>query len=122
MIRFISCELNRHQKGDDMKQLVKLNKRPRCGGREFTYALRYKGEDGKRKCESLGHTNQRKAERQRAQKERELRMGYIEPGSMRLKDFTKDSLARTGNQIRESTRIDYEQAMECFIPDFPSKQ
>jgi hypothetical protein len=33
MIRFISCELNRHQKGNDMKQLVKLNKRPRCGGR-----------------------------------------------------------------------------------------
>ena len=73
MIRFISCELNRHQKGDDMKQLVKLNKRPRCGGREFTYALRYRSEDGKRRCESLGHTNQRKAERQRVQKEKELR-------------------------------------------------
>ena len=46
-----------------MKQLVKLNKRPQCGGRKFTYTLRYKGEDGKRKCETLGHTNQRKAER-----------------------------------------------------------
>ncbi len=115
MIRFISCELNRHQKGDDMKQLVKLNKRPRCGGREFTYALRYKGEGGKRKCETLGHTNQRKAEKQRAQKERELRMGYIEPGSMRLKDFTKDSLARTGDQIRESTRRIAEAAMNDFI-------
>ncbi len=67
-----------------MKQLVKLNKRPRCGGRKFTYALRYNGKDGKRKCETLGHTNQRKAERQRDQKEKELRMGYVAPDSMRL--------------------------------------
>ena len=98
-----------------MKQLVKLNKRPRRGGREFTYALRYKGEDGKRRCESLGHTDQRKAERQRAQKEKELRMGYFEPGSMRLRDFTKDCLARTGDQIRESTRRIAEAAMNDFI-------
>jgi integrase len=98
-----------------MKQLVKLNKRPRCGGREFTYALRYVGQDGKRRCESLGHTNQRRAERQRAQKEKELRMGYVEPGSMRLRDFTRDSLARTGDQIRESTRRIAEAAMDDFI-------
>jgi integrase len=98
-----------------MKQLVKLNKRPRRGGRKFTYALRYNGEDGKRKCESLGHANQRKAERQCAQKEKELRMGYFEPGSMRLNDFMEDSLAKTGDQIRESTRIDYREAMEDFI-------
>lgn len=98
-----------------MKQLVKLNKRPRRGGREFVYALRYRGEDGKRKCESLGHTDQRKAERQRAQKEKELRMGYVEPGSMRLRDFTKDSLVRTGDQIRESTRRETESAMRDFI-------
>lgn len=98
-----------------MKQLVKLNRRPRCGGREFTYALRYTGEDGKRKCESLGHTDRRKAERQRAQKEKELRMGYVEPGSMRLRDFTKDSIARTGDQIRESTRCETESAMRDFM-------
>jgi integrase len=98
-----------------MKQLVKLNRRPRCGGREFTYALRYTGEDGKRKCESLGHTDQRKAERQRAQKEKELRMGYVEPGSMRLRDFMMDSLARTGDQVRESTRRVTEGAMSDFI-------
>jgi len=98
-----------------MKQLVKLNKRPRRGGREFTYALRYQDEKGKRKCESLGHTDQRKAERQRAQKEKELRMGYVEPGSMRLRDFTKNSLARTGDQIRESTRRETESAMKDFI-------
>ena len=115
MIRFISCELNRHQKGDDMKQLVKLNKRPRRSGQTFTYALRYQGEDGKRKCESLGHTNLRKAERQRAMKEKELRMGYFEPESMRLSDFVEDSLARTGDQIRESTRVITRVAMNDFI-------
>lgn len=51
----------------------------------------------------------------RVQKEKELRMGYVEPGSMRLKDFMEDSLAKTGDQIRESTRIDYREAMEDFI-------
>ena len=87
-----------------MKQKVKLNKRSRRSGRTFTYALRYKDENGKQKCESLGHTNRRKAEQQRAQKEKELRMGCVEPNSMKLIDFLEDSLARTGDQIRESTR------------------
>jgi len=47
--------------------------------------------------------------------ERELRMGIVEPGSMKLRDFMKDSLARTGDQIRESTRIDYEHSMNELI-------
>lgn len=47
-----------------MKQLVKLNKWPRCGGRKFIYALRCNGKDGKRKGETLGHANQLKTERQ----------------------------------------------------------
>ena len=98
-----------------MKQLVKLNKRPRCGGRKFTYALRYVGRDGKRKCESLGHSNLRKAERQCAQKEKELRMGYVAPESMKLMDFLEDSLARTGDQIRESTQRETKSAMKDFI-------
>jgi integrase len=98
-----------------MRQLVKLNKRPRRGGREFTYALRYTGEDGKRRCESLGHTDRRKAQKQRAQKEKELRMGYIEPSSMRLADFMEDSLARTGDQIRESTKVITMVSMKDFI-------
>lgn len=46
-----------------MKQLVKLNKRPTWDGRGFTYFLRYEGEDGKRKWETLGHADQRKAEK-----------------------------------------------------------
>ena len=62
-----------------MKQLVKLNKRPLCGGQKFTYVLRYIGEEGKRKWETLGHADQRRAEKQRVQKEKELRMGYVEP-------------------------------------------
>ena len=98
-----------------MKQLVKLNKRPTWDGRGFTYFLRYEGEDGKRKWETLGHTDRRKAEKQRAQKERELRMGYVEPSSMRLRDFMEDSLVRTGDQIRQSTRRIAETAMNNFI-------
>jgi integrase len=95
-------------------QLVKLNKRPLCSGRKFTYVLRYT-EYGKRKWKTLGHTDRRKAERQRTQKEKELRMGYIEPSSMRLRDFMVDSFVKTGDQIRESTRRIAEAAMNDFI-------
>jgi len=98
-----------------MKQLVKLHKRPSRDGQRFTFFLRYEGENGKRKWETLGHGDQRKAERQRAQKEKELRMGYIEPDSMRLRDFIEDSLARTGDQIRESTQVVVKVAMNDFI-------
>lgn len=98
-----------------MKQLVKLHKRPSRDGQRFSFFLRYEGKNGKRKWETLGHADYRKAKRQRDQKEKELQIGYVEPDSMRLKDFVKDSLIRTGDQIRESTRIDYEKAMEDFI-------
>ncbi|MBW8002932.1 MAG: hypothetical protein FVQ80_13080 [Planctomycetes bacterium] len=47
-----------------MKQLVKLNKRPTWDGCGFTYFLRYEGENGKRRWETLGHANLRKAEKQ----------------------------------------------------------
>lgn len=96
-----------------MKQLVKLNKRPLSNG--FTFVLRYIGENGKRKWETLGHANRRKAEKQCAQREKELRMGYIKPGSLTLKEFVKDSLAKTGNQIRESTQEEYDAAMKDFV-------
>ena len=98
-----------------MKKLVKLNKRPLCGGRKFTYVLRYEDENGKRRWETLGHTDRKKAEKQQAQKEKELRMGCLEPCSMRLRDFLTDSLARTGDQVRESTRRVTEDAMSDFI-------
>ena len=62
-----------------------------------------------------GHTDARKGERQRVQLERELRMGIVEPDSMKLTHFMEDSLAKTGDQIRESTRKDYEYAMKHFV-------
>lgn len=65
-----------------MKTLVKLNRQPLRGGQKFTYVLRYKDENGKRKWETLGHADRRKAEKQHAQKEKEFRMGYIESGSI----------------------------------------
>ncbi|MCX5635450.1 MAG: tyrosine-type recombinase/integrase [Planctomycetota bacterium] len=98
-----------------MKELVRLNKRPSSDGSSFTYLLRYTDECGKRRWDTLGHSDGRKAEKQRSQKEKELRMGYVESGSMRLRDFMKDSLTKTGDQIRETTRIDYQEAMEDFI-------
>ena len=42
-------------------------------------------------------------------------MGYIEPDSMRLRDFMEDSMTRTGDQLRESTRVVVKVAMNDFI-------
>ena len=98
-----------------MKQLVKLWERPSQDGTKFRYYLLYTDNDGKRKQKSLGHSDRRRAERQRAQFERKFRAGVVEPGSMRLSDFLEDSLVRTGDQIRHSTRIEYRSAMLDFI-------
>jgi len=97
------------------KQLVRLWKRPSYDGKKFTFYFLYTDEQGRRRQKSLGHTDARRAERQRAQFERELRMGILEPDSMKLRDFVEDSLMRTGDQIRESTRREYKSAMEDFI-------
>ena len=96
-------------------KLVTLWERPSSDGKGFTYYLLYTDENGKRRQRSLAHADSRKAERQRAIFERHLRMGQVEPGSLKLEDFVKDSLARTGNQIRESTQAEYRQAMNDFI-------
>lgn len=98
-----------------MNELVKLRTRTSRDGRTFKYLLDYVDEDGKRHRPSLGHADRRKAERQRAQRERELRMGIVAPESMKLSDFVKDSLMRTGNQIRGSTCEEYAQAARDFI-------
>ena len=98
-----------------MKQLVRLWERPSSDGERFTYYLLYTDEQGKRKQKSLGHADRRKAERQKAQFERKLVMGIVEPGSMRLSDFLEDSLAQTGNQIRESTHDECRYAMNHLI-------
>lgn len=97
------------------KELVRLRRRPSRDGKRFVLLLDYVDENGKRKRVSLGHADSRKADRQRAQKERELRMGIVVPGSMKLSDFLEDSLTRTGNQIRESTGQECECAMKHFI-------
>jgi len=97
------------------KELVKVRTRPSRDGKRFVYLLDYVDESGKRKRLSLGHADRRKAERQRAQKEREARMGVTVPGPMKLTVFLADCLDRTGDQIRPSTRREYEHAMEHFI-------
>lgn len=97
------------------KKLVRLRTRPSRDGSSFTYLIDYVEENGKRRQISLGHADRKKAERQRTQKEREVRMGIVEPESMRLSDFLEDSLSRTGNQIRESTHDECRYAMNHFI-------
>ena len=90
-----------------MKQLVKLWERPSSDGKRFRYYLLYTDDEGKRRQKSLGHSDRRKAERQRAQLEHEFRAGVVGPESMRLREFMERSLATTGNQIRLSTQIEY---------------
>lgn len=99
----------------NMKKLVRLWKRPSRDGKQFAYVLIYKDERGKRKFESLGHTDSRKAESQRAQKERELRMGASEPDSMKLSEFLEDSLIRTRGRVRDATLKKYDSAMRELI-------
>ena len=98
-----------------MTELVRLKTRPSRDGRSFKYYIEYTNENGQRKRISLAHSDKRKAERQRAQKERELRMGVIAPESMKLTDFLKDSLQRTRRQVRESTLYQAKIAMRHFI-------
>ena len=98
-----------------MKQLVRLRMRPSRDGSSFAYFIDYKDENGNRRRLSLGHADRQKAKRQQVQKERELRLGIPDPPSMRLSDFMTDSLARTGDQIRESTREEYSRTMRDFI-------
>ena len=98
-----------------MQKLVRLWKRPSRDGTRFTLVLIYRDEQGKKRFESLGHADSRKAERQRAQKERELRMGIVEPGSMKLSEFLADSLERTRGQVRNSTLTEASGGMRHLI-------
>jgi integrase len=98
-----------------MKELVRLRTRPSRDGRRFTYMLDYVDENGKRRRTSLAHADKRRAERQRVQRERELRMGIVAPASTTLSEFLVDSRLRTGDQVRESTHYEYGSAMEQFI-------
>jgi len=99
-----------------MKTLVRLWKRPSYDGSRFSYSLIYYDQNARRRQKALGHADARKAERQRAQLERELRMGVVEPGSMKPSEFLKDSLERTRGQVRESTLQEMSIAMKQFSP------
>ena len=82
-----------------MKELVRLRMRPSRNKKSFRYMLDYVDQSGKRRQISLGHADKRRAERQRYEKELELRMKVAEPISMRLTDFFQDSLMRTKGQV-----------------------
>jgi integrase len=97
-----------------MKQLVKLWERPSFDGKKFRYYLLFTDDEGKRRQKSLGHANRQKAERERAQLERHLQMALSDACPMSLKQFVEVSLARTGDQIRESTQREYRAAMKDF--------
>jgi len=98
-----------------MKQLVKLWERPSSDGKKFRYYLLYTDDAGRRRQKSLGHADRQKAKRECAQLERHLQMAQSDAYPMTLKQFTEVSLARTGDQIRESTQREYRAAMKDFI-------
>jgi integrase len=97
-----------------MKQLVRLRMRPSRDRKSFRYILDYVGRDGKRHQTSLGHTDKRKAERQRYEKELELRVNVAGPISMRLTDFFQDNISRTKGQVRTTTLNDTAKTMRDF--------
>ena len=97
------------------KQLVRLWKRPSYDGKKFTFYFLYTDEQGRRRQKSLGHTDARKAERQRAQFERELVMGISEPTRITLSELLVDYLERTRTQIELSTAKAATYAMRDFI-------
>lgn len=105
------------QKGGNFmsKQLVNLRNRLSRDRNRITYFLDFIDEQGKRQRLSLGHSNKRLAEKQRAEKEHELLRGVVTPESMKLSKFMEDSLTKTGKQIRQSSKIEYERAMNHFI-------
>jgi integrase len=105
----------RQERRLSMKELVRLKTRLPRDGKRFTYRLEYVDDTGKRRRISLGHYDRRKAERQRAQRERELRMGISEPAPMKLGEFWEDCRNRTRGQVRESTITDRDTAMRQLI-------
>lgn len=98
-----------------MKQLVRLRKRSSRDGCSFKYFIDFIDENNKRRQISLGHADKKKAERQRLEKEQQLRMGVTEPESMRLLNFLDNSIKRTRGQVRESSVRETRMAMKDFI-------
>ena len=98
-----------------MKELVRLRMRPSRDRKSFRYMLDYVDCDGRRRQISLGHTDRRQAERQRQEKELELRVNITGPVSMRLSDFFRDSLMRTNGQVRATTLSETRRSMKDFV-------
>jgi integrase len=98
-----------------MKQLVRLRMRPSRDRKSFRYMLDFVNQDGRRRQISLGHADKRRAERQRQEKELELRMNVAEPLAMTLSDFFRDSLARTKGQVRATSLGETKRSMKDFV-------
>jgi integrase len=77
--------------------------------------LDYVAQDARRHQISLGHADKRRAERQRHEKELELRVNVTGPVSMRLTDFFRDSLGRTKGQVRATTLGETARSMKDFV-------
>jgi len=98
-----------------VEELVRLRMRPSRDKQCFRYMLDYVDRDGKRRQVSLGHADKRRAERQRREKELELRADVVGPVSMKLTDFFEDSIERTKGQVRSSTLRETEKVMNDFV-------
>ena len=85
-----------------MKRLVKTWLRRNRKG-SYVYYLRWIGEDGREKYQSLGHCDKRLAERQRREKELELVRFVEQPQTMKLSELLEDYVQRTRTQIERST-------------------
>lgn len=97
------------------KELVKVwERQSQCNG-QFTYYLVYSDLNGKRRMQSLGHHDERKAQRERAQLEAKLYNGYFRNKTMRLSELLTDCIERTKLQVRENTLCEYKSAMKSFI-------
>jgi hypothetical protein len=77
-----------------MKELVRLRMRPSRDRKSFRYMLDYVDQNGRRWQISLGHADRRQAERQKHEKELELRVNVTDPVSMKLTDFFRDRVWR----------------------------
>ncbi len=98
-----------------MKKLVRLRMKPSRDGKSFRYMLDYVDHHGRRRQISLGHTDKRRAERQRYEKELELRVNVTGPVSMKLSDFFRDSPMRTKGQVRDTTLGETTRSMKDFV-------
>jgi integrase len=77
--------------------------------------LDYVDQGGKRRQVSPGHADKRQAERQRQEKELKLRVNIAGPVSMKLTQFSRDSLARTRGQVRATTLKETARSMNDFV-------